>query len=191
MSGLSRDITAGNGYGASEFLEGVIQTDAAINRGNSGGPLLNLEGQVIGVNVAMAQGAQSIGFSIAINSVKDTIEIVKENGRIVRPLIGIRYIPVTKVLQKKNNLSVDYGVLVMRGTHMEDLAVLPGSPADKAGIVEYDIILEINNIKIDQENTLTKQIMNNKVGDEVILKILHKGEEKEVKLVLEEAPEGL
>lgn len=185
ISGLSRSIVAG-GRGVLEQLSGVIQTDASINPGNSGGPLLNLAGQVIGINTAMAQGAQNIGFAIPVNDVKSTIESVKEHGRIIRPWLGVRYMLINKEIQKANNLDVDYGVLIMRGENRTDLAVIPGSPADKAGLVENDIILEINGQKINQENTLAKLISQQKPGDEVLLKILHKGEEKEVKVKLGE-----
>lgn len=191
VSGLARNVQAGDGNGRSEYLEGVIQTDAAINQGNSGGPLLNLEGQVIGVNVAMARGAENVGFSIPINSVKNTIDTVKTEGKLVRPIIGVRYLMVSERLQKKNNLPVDYGAMVLRGETPEDLAVLPGSPADKAGLEEYDIILEIDGKKIDAQNTLARAILKFKVGDKVKAKILHDGEEKEIELELMAAPEDM
>jgi len=185
VSGLSRNIVAGTRFvGGSEYLEDVIQTDAAINPGNSGGPLLNLDGKVIGVNVAMANG-QNIGFSIPASTVSALVDSVMKNGRIVRPFLGIRYVPITPELKEKNNLSVDYGVIVMRGDSVSDLAVVPGSPADKAGIVENDIILEVDGEKI-KDKSLAKTIASKKIGDSVKLKLLHKGEEKVVTVVLEE-----
>ncbi|MDI6777943.1 MAG: trypsin-like peptidase domain-containing protein [Patescibacteria group bacterium] len=186
ISGLKRNVTAGDGFGQAETLSEVIQTDAAINPGNSGGPLLNINGQVIGVNVAMAQGAENIGFALPINLVKKDIESVKTKGKIVQPYIGVRYIPVTKDIQKQNNLPFDYGALVLRGQQMTDFAVVPGSPADKAGIVENDIILELNGVKIDDKNQLSDQIAKFNVGETVNLKIWHKGEEKTVQVKLEE-----
>lgn len=185
ISGLSRSITASGG-GQAEQLEEVIQTDAAINQGNSGGPLLNLSGEVIGIDTAMVSGAQSIGFAIPINQAKKDIEDVKSKGKIVYPFLGVRYVLINKTIQEKNNLSVDYGALVQKGENPEDVAVVPGSPADKAGIQENDIILEINGVKINQENTLIKLIQKYKVGDEATLKILRKGEEKTIKVILEE-----
>lgn len=186
ISGLGRSITAsGSGIGAEE-LRNIIQTDAAINPGNSGGPLLDLAGNVIGVNVAMAQGAQSIGFAIPINDVKKIIGDVKTTGRIITPFIGVRYVLITDSIKEKNNLSVNYGALVLRGTNPEDLAVAPGSPADKAGITENDIILELNGVKIDSKNSLQSLIAKFAVGDEITLKVLHKGEEKTIKAKLEE-----
>ena len=187
VSGLARSITAGDTSGNSEVLDHVIQTDAAINPGNSGGPLLNLEGEVIGVNVAMAQGSQNIGFALPINSVKGTIESVKTTGKIIRPFLGVRYVAIDAVMKAKNNLTVDYGVLVKTGATASDLAVIPGSPADKAGIVENDIILEIDGVKLDDKTSLASIIREKNVGQVINLKILHRGVEKNVPVTLEAA----
>lgn len=186
VSGLARSIEAGSGFGSSEQLRGVIQTDAAINFGNSGGPLLNLGGEVIGMNTAVAQDAQNIGFAIPINDAKRDIESVKKFNRIVRPVLGIRFVQNNKIIASQNGLSVDYGAIVSRGASPDELAVKPGGPADKAGIVENDIILEINGIKIDEENPLPFLMQKFKVGDEVTLKVLHDGKEKIIKAVLTE-----
>ncbi len=190
VSGLSRSITAGDNSGNTELLDHVIQTDAAINPGNSGGPLLDLTGRVIGVNVAVAQGSQSIGFALPINSVKSAIESVKSTGKIVRPFLGIRYVAINSEMKEKNNLTVDYGVLVKAGTTPADLAVIPGSPADKAGLVENDIILEINGVKLDDKTNLASAIREKKVGDVVVLKVLHRGVEKIVQVTLEAAKDN-
>ncbi|MFA6042504.1 MAG: trypsin-like peptidase domain-containing protein [Patescibacteria group bacterium] len=186
ISGLSRRITAGDGQSA-ETLEDVIQTDAAINRGNSGGPLLDITGRVIGVNTAVSQDGQLIGFAITGNQAKQVFESVQKDGKIIRPYLGVRYIPVTKALQEQNKLTVDYGVLVLRGESSADLAVIPGSPADKAGIVENDIILEMDGTKLNAEHSLAGQIQKKKPGDVVSLKVLSKGKEKTVQATLEES----
>jgi serine protease Do len=190
VSGLARSITAGNGSGKTENLDQVIQTDAAINPGNSGGPLLDLSGEVIGVNVAVAQGSQSVGFALPINSVKGAINSVKTTGKIIRPYLGVRYLAINQDIKDKNNLTVDYGVLVKPGSNPGELAVIPGSPADKAGIVENDIILEIDGVKIDEKTSLASLIRQKNVGDVVILKILDKGVEKTVSVVLEAAKDN-
>lgn len=190
VSGLARSITAGDTSGKSEVLDHVIQTDAAINPGNSGGPLLNLKGEVVGVNVAVAQGSQSIGFALPVNSVKSAVESVKSTGKIVRPYLGIRYVAINQEMKDKNNLTVDYGVLVKRGTAESDLAVIPGSPADKAGIVENDIILEVDGVKIDDKTNLASLIREKKIGQIINLKILHKGAEKNVSVTLEAAKDN-
>jgi S1-C subfamily serine protease len=188
VSGLSRSIVAGDNTGASEQLDEVIQTDAAINPGNSGGPLLDLSGKVIGVNVAVAQGSENIGFALPANAVKNVVASVQETGRIVRPYLGVRYVPVTPVLKEQNRLSVDYGVLVVRGEEASQLAVVPGSPADKAGLREGDIILEIDGIKLDENTSLANVIRKKSVGDEVSLKVLSQGIEENISATLEEVP---
>ncbi len=190
VSGLARSITAGDNSGKSEVLDQVIQTDAAINPGNSGGPLLDLSGRVVGVNVAVAEGSQNIGFALPINSVRGAIESVKNTGKIVRPYLGVRYVAINSELKDKNGLSVDYGVLVQRGASASDLAVIPGSPADKAGIVENDIILEVDGKKIDDNNSLASIIRQKTVGQVINLKILHKGDEKTVPVTLEAAKDN-
>jgi len=191
VSGLLRSIRAGDGTGKSEKLDGVIQTDAAINPGNSGGPLLDLNGNVIGVNVAVANGVENIAFALPANVVKSAVESIKKNGRVIRPFLGIRYVPVTKALQEANRLSVDYGVLVSRGEKSEDLAVIPGSPADKADIVENDIILKLDDQRIDDEHSLAMLIQKKSVGDTIKLRVLHKGMETDVFVTLEERPQTI
>ncbi len=185
ISGLARSVIA-TGEGMSEQLEEVIQTDAAINRGNSGGPLLNLYGEVIGVNTAMALGAENIGFAISINKVKKAIVDVQTTGKISYPFLGIRYILIDKTIQEKNDLPVDYGALVIQGDEPGEIAVMPGSAADKAGIVENDIILEADGEKITPKNTLAKMILKHSVGDKIILKVLRYGGEKIIEAELGE-----
>lgn len=188
VSGLKRNLTAGGGIGQAEKLTNIIQTDAAINPGNSGGPLLDIDGKVIGINVAIASGAQNIGFAIPSEQVARVTDQVRTTGKISTPFLGVRYIPVDSSLQKQNNLPESYGDLIARGNSITDLAVVPGSPADKAGLVENDIILEINGTKIDENNGqgLTELIAQYKAGDTVTLKIWHKGNIKDVSLALEE-----
>lgn len=187
VSGLKRSIAASNNFGAStEQLDNVIQTDAAINPGNSGGPLINLAGEVIGINVAIAQGAQNIGFTLPINYAKRDLAQVKDSGKISYPYLGVRYRIIDADFQKKNNLSVDYGALIIRGENKDDLAIIPGGPADKAGLVENDIILEVDDNKITTDNQLAQIVQNHNVGDGVALKVLSKGKEKTVTVILEE-----
>ena len=153
VSGLSRSITAGGG-GETERLDRILQTDAAINRGNSGGPLLNAGGEVIGMNTAVAAGGKNIGFAIPAPDLKRALESYEKSGRIVRPYLGIRYMPITPELKEKNSLSFDYGILIVRGETPSDLAVIPGSPADKASIRENDIILEADGERLTLETSL-------------------------------------
>ncbi len=187
ISGLGRSLTAGDQYGGKkERLSNIIQTDAAINSGNSGGPLIDIAGNVIGINVAVAQNAQNVGFALPINQVKRVVDQVSKTGKISTPFLGVRYIPIDKAIAQENNLPFEYGVLVQRGNKITDLAVIPGSPADKAGIMENDIILEINGKKVDDKNQLGDAIATFNIGDIVTLKIWHKGETKDVSVVLQE-----
>lgn len=187
ISGIGRDVRAGDGQGHVVALEGVIQTDAAINPGNSGGPLLNLNGEIIGVNTAVSQEGQLIGFAIGIDDVKKTIESVLKYGKIIRPFLGVRYIPITPLFARKNNLKVEYGVLIIRGEEDDALAIEPDSPADIAGIQENDIILELNGQRINPEKSLAKILSQFKPGDTITLKILHNDEEKIIEVKLTEA----
>lgn len=175
ISGLLRTITASGG-GISEQLEDIIQTDAAINPGNSGGPLLNLYGEVIGMNTAVVQGAENIGFAIPINKVKRDLVDIQTKGKIVYPFLGVRYVLVTKAIAESNKLPVDYGALITRGDNNEP-AITPDSAADKAGLKEGDIILELNGIKINEDNSLAKLLSRYRPGDKVSLKILREGKE--------------
>lgn len=188
ISGLKRSIKAGGMTGQADLLSGVIQTDAAINFGNSGGPLLNLRGEVIGINTAIAsrESAQNIGFAIPINDARGNIESVLKYGRIVKPRLGVRYVLINDIIKEQNKLSVNYGALVIRGESSGEPAVIPGSAADNAGLQENDIILELNGEKITEENPLATLIGKRKVGDSVTLKILRKGKEKTLKAKLEE-----
>lgn len=185
VSGVGRRVIAGDGL-ESSVLDGVIQTDAAINPGNSGGPLLDLSGAVIGISTAVNLEGQLIGFAIPINEAKQAIESVKQHGKIVRAWLGVRYVPIDRRLAEMNQLSVDYGALVVRGDQPGELAVAPGSPADKAGVLENDIILEIDGKKVDESNTLARIVAKKKPGDKVKMKLLRKGKEIEAEVILEE-----
>jgi len=187
ISGLGRTITASGG-GMAEVLEDIIQTDAAINLGNSGGPLLNLKGEVIGVNVAMAEGAQSIGFALPIDKAKRGINQVKTIGKIVYPFLGVRYILITEKIKEEKNLPVDYGALIVKGEQGEP-AITLDSAADKAGLKEGDIILELNGEKITFTNSLSKIIQKYNPQDKVVLKILRNKQEKTIEVILGERSE--
>ena len=187
ISGLKRNVTAGTSTdGPVEQLEHIIQTDAAINQGNSGGPLLNTRGEVVGMNTAIAATAQNIGFAIPASDLRLAVESFEEHGRILRAFLGVRYMPITTDVKEKNNLAYDYGVLIVRGEEPGDLAVIPGSPADKAGLEENDIILEVDGEKLTLERSLASMIRHFKPGTPVRLKIVHDGEEQEVEVTLSE-----
>jgi len=186
ISGKSRTITAGDSSGQTETLEDVFQTDAAINPGNSGGPLLDLSGQVVAVNTAVSQSGQLIGFAIPINVIKRDLESIQKSGKIVQPYLGVRYTMITKSLADQNKLPVDHGAVLTSGQTSDELAVIPGSPADKAGLVENDIIVEINSIVLSADRSLAGALSQYKPGDVVTLKIYHQGDQQEIKATLGE-----
>lgn len=187
VSAVGRTIIAGSGSGAdSERLEGIIQTDATINPGNSGGPLVNMAGQVIGINTAIDLQGSQIGFAIPINSVKSAIDSVLNTGSIKRPMIGIRYIPITKEFAALNNMSVEKGALVTRGDNPGEVAVSPGGPADLAGIRENDILTFIGGKEINETDTIISILRNYKPGDAVKIKLLRAGKQLEVTVRLGE-----
>ncbi len=189
ISGTARNVVAGDNRGSSESLEGVFQTDAAVNPGNSGGPLVNLEGQVVGMNTAINREGQLIGFAIPSNEAKRMVDSYRQNGRIVRPYLGIRYVLVTPELARTNKLSVDYGALIVGSRQSGELAVVPGSPADKAGLVSNDIILSVDGAKVDVEHSLVRALSRRNPGDTVTLTLYHKGKQVELKVQLGEFKE--
>jgi len=189
VSGLSRSISAAMGGadgGVMEHLRGVIQTDVAINQGNSGGPLINLDGEAIGINTAIIFGAQNIGFSIPINWAKDDLEDIIKHGRIIKPFIGLQYVMLNEKLQKTYSLPTDYGALVVRDHVPGSIAIVPDSPADKAGVKENDIITELNGEKLAEKSDLRDMLQKFNVGEEIDLTVLRKGKEFKTKVKLEE-----
>ena len=186
VSGLSRYITAFGGVDHQmQNLRGLIQTDAAINPGNSGGPLVDMEGKVIGINTAMVMGAQNIGFAIPINYAKKDWEEVKKYGKIKVPFLGVKYVLLSKEMAEANKLPVRDGALVVREL-LGESPVIKGTAADKAGIKEFDIILECNNEKITEKNPLGHILQKCKIGSETTFKVLREGKEVMLKAKLEE-----
>ncbi len=176
ISGLGRGIIAGSPFaGYIEQLDDVIQTDAAINAGNSGGPLLNLAGQVIGVNVAVAQNAQNIGFAIPINTVRAVLDNFRQTGEFSRPFLGIRYSDITKEAAILNEIP--------EGAYV--IEVVSGSSAAEAGIQAGDVITEIDNQKIKETDNSVAEIINKKrVGETIAVKIWRNGETRQIDIKL-------
>jgi serine protease Do len=191
LSGKERNLTATDASGATpENLEGLLQTDAAINEGNSGGPLCNLKGQVIGINTATtAKGqAEGIGFAIPINMLKSAIDSIKKTGKITRPYLGVRYAMVDQKIAAIKGISADQGALVVGDTTNNIPAVVQGSPADKAGIKEGDVILKINNEDIGQGKSLTRILTKYQPGNEISMTILRDSKQSDLKVKLTEMP---
>ncbi len=165
ISGLGRGITAGSPFeGYVEKLDNVIQTDAAINPGNSGGPLLNSQGEAIGINTAIAQEGQNIGFAIPVNVIKNLIMTFnKQGGTFERPYIGIRYKSIDRQTAVLNDL--------VAGAYI--IEVIANSPADKIGLQDEDVIIEFDGKKIggSSDDELAQIIQTKKIGDTVSLKV--------------------
>ena len=201
ISGLGRSISASGG-GVVETLEDVIQTDAAINKGNSGGPLVSLKGEVIGINTAMAVEAENIGFAIPINKAKKDVEQFQKTGKITFPYLGIWYFNLNEDFAKevREKLKKDVpnqGAWITRWTQdnygnwyqREDPAVVVGSAAQAAGLREDDVILEFSGQKITPQNSLARIIEKYAPGEEISLKILRGGKEIVVEATLGEIKE--
>lgn len=185
VSGIGRTIIASGSFG-SEQLEGVIQTDAAINPGNSGGPLLDIGGSVIGINTAIDSQGQLVGFAIPVNDLKKDIESFNKFGRIIKPFLGVQYVLINQTIKEENKLAVDYGALIVPGTGNSSPAVVPNSAAEKAGIKQGDIILEVNGQRVDKNQSLAGILKNYNPGDVVKMKILSEDQEKEIAVTLGE-----
>ncbi|MEA3398604.1 MAG: trypsin-like peptidase domain-containing protein [Patescibacteria group bacterium] len=176
ISAVGRTLTPSNIVDSVGVLENIIQTDAQINIGNSGGPLIDLDGKVLGINVAIDSAGGSIGFAIPINDARSVISSIRQNGYIAKPRLGVRYQMLTPDMARKNNLGRNSGAWITPGGEKEP-AVVPGGPADKSGILENDIIFEVNAIKIEGANTLLSVIQKFKPEDKIGLKLHRNGEE--------------
>lgn len=164
VSGLGRQLETPDGFN----LENLIQHDASINPGNSGGPLLNLRGEVVGVNTAVVRQAgflpiEGLGFAIPSNTVKIIADQLIQNGRVIRPYLGITYEPITPRQALASDLPVDHGVLVT--------SVEPGSPADQAGVRNGDIITSLNGQALDGDHPLVNELFRYRPGDTVTLEV--------------------
>lgn len=190
VSAKGRNIRASDGRSYQEDLFGLIQVDAPINFGNSGGPLVNLEGQVVGLNAAVASG-QGIGFAIPINDVKPILESLQKYGKIVRPWLGVRHIILTKENAKELQIGVDQGALLVGDEGKGEFAVIPGSPADKAGLRIKDVILQVDGKDVTEEDTLPRLLRKYRPGEKVKLKVWRSGKTFDIVATLGEAPESL
>ena len=188
VSGLGRQIQASDASQTSaETLRNLIQTDAAINPGNSGGPLVNSAGQVIGVNTAVSTTAQGLGFAIPIDVAKPIMQQAVDGEQLVRPWIGIYYVPIDPALAAEQDLPVDYGALI--GTaDGSGQAVFPGSPAEAAGLQAGDIVVGIDGTQIGPETDLSTLILPHAPGDTITLRVLRNNSVSEVQVTLGELP---
>lgn len=184
ISGTGRSVTASSSdYSSSETLIDMIQTDAAINAGNSGGPLVNAAGQVIGINTATSSEADGIGFAIPISSVKGMLKNIINNGSSDRAYLGIYSVNITPDVAKAYDLPVSSGAYLYSPSQYS--AIVAGSPAAKAGLKEKDIITKINGIKVGKAGSVSTLIGEFAPGDTVHLIVLRDGKEKTINVTLE------
>jgi serine protease Do len=180
VSGTGRPVTAssdGSATGSTENLTDLIQTDAAINSGNSGGPLLNLKGQVIGINTAIAQDAQSIGFAIPIGATKGLLAHVIKTGKVERSYLGIQYVSITPSVKEQYHLSVNKGDYIIAD---HGNSVQTNGPAAKAGVKAGDIITQVNGFNVGEVASVSTLISEYESGQDVQLTVVRDG--KELKL---------
>ncbi len=189
ISGYGRSLQASASDGSSfENLDNLFQTDAAINEGNSGGPLVNLDGQVIGMNTAMASNSQSIGFAIPINDLSGLIDSVKSTGKLQRPYLGVIYVPITSDVKEQYSLNVNTGAYIPTVEQAGEDTVLSGGPADQAGMQPGDIITKVDGVDINQTTSLASLLNKHKVGDKVDLTIVRAGKTITKSVTLSAAP---
>lgn len=177
ISGIGRSVTASvdgsNSRDSTETLSDLIQTDAAINPGNSGGPLVNITGQVIGINTAIASDANNLGFTIPINATKGMLKGVLANGKVERPFLGVNYVTITPAVAKEYKLPVKTGAYVHADNNQNPVSA--GSPADKAGIKNNDIITKVNDIDVGDKGSVASLVAAYAPGDTVKLTLLRDG----------------
>ncbi|HEX8182006.1 MAG TPA: trypsin-like peptidase domain-containing protein [Candidatus Saccharimonadales bacterium] len=191
ISGFGRSVQAGDESGSSvENLNDLFQTDAAINQGNSGGPLVNSSGQVIGINTAVSGQGQNIGFAIPINDVNGLIKQVLKNGTFERSYLGVRYIPLTPGAARELDLDVTSGAYIAPAEEGGQPSIIEGSPADKAGLKEKDIITAVDGTKLDQSRNLTSLVGRKAVGETTKLTVIRDGKTISVNVTVGAAPQS-
>jgi 2-alkenal reductase len=192
VSALGREIQVTDEQtGQPVTVHNLIQTDAAINPGNSGGALVDSAGDVIGINTAVAQTAQGIGFAIPINIAQPIMRQAVAGQQLNRPWIGIRFVALDPDTARTNKTPIDYGAFLAPSTQAGDVAVQPNSPAAKAGLREGDIITSLDGQRIDGIHPLDLLLVSHAPGDTVTLQVLRSGSTLTVKVTLGTRPSGL
>ena len=180
VSATGRSIDTGNGYA----IEDLIQTDAAINHGNSGGPLVNLAGEVVGINTLVVRNtnsgdqAEGLGFAIPVNTAQAIAQQIIQKGYFARPYMGIRFQPINPNIAARYDLSADWGVYVME--------VVDGSPASDAGLQQGDIITRVGDVTLDETHSYVNALFSFNPGDTIDLTVMRDGKEVPLQITLGE-----
>jgi 2-alkenal reductase len=180
VSATGRSIDTGQGY----QIEGLIQTDAAINQGNSGGPLVNLAGQVIGINTLVVRNSQSgtvaegLGFALPVNTARAVAEQIVQKGYFSRPYVGIQWQVITPLAARRYNLPVEWGVYITD--------VVANSPASSAGLHPGDILTSIGEVSIDETHSYIDALFEYQPGDQVTIEVVRDGQQLQVEVTLGE-----
>jgi len=175
LSAKERPIQVPDSNGTRQY-EHLLQTDASINPGNSGGPLINLNGEVIGMNTAVSTTAQGIGFAIPTSTIVDVLDKLKENKPVPQPFIGATLADVTENAARQLGLSDTKGSVVV--------SILYNSPAYKADLRQYDVIVGMDGKKYDKKEDLIKAIQNKKVGDQAVLDVIRGGRQIQITVTI-------
>jgi S1-C subfamily serine protease len=183
ISALGRPIQIPTSQGQTRAYSNLIQTDAAINPGNSGGPLLNINGEAVGINTAVSTQGQGIGFAIPINEIKEIIKELKATGEVTRPWLGIYFRSINEDVKDYFSLKNTEGVLVSN--------VVKGSPADKAGLKPYDIIKEIDKKKIEETDDVSRIINGIKIDEKIMIKVIRNDDSRIIFTRIGKRPEKM
>jgi len=181
VSATGRSIDTGNGY----QIENLIQTDAAINHGNSGGPLVDLAGEVIGINTLVVRNtnsgdvAEGLGFAIPVNTAQAVAQQIIQMGYFSRPYMGINFQPINPDIATQYNLPAQWGVYVTK--------VAENSPASDAGLQQRDIIVKLGDITLDESHSYINTLFTFKPGDQITLNVLRDGKDTQLQITLGEA----
>ena len=165
-------------------LNGLLQTDAAINFGNSGGPLINLQGQVVGMNSAVAQTANGIGFAIPINNLKPVLASVQKYGEVIRPVLGVRFLMLTEQQAREIDPALTDGALLVGDGGVVNEAIIVNGAADKAGLLEGDVVLSVNDELVNEDKPLQTVVRSYEAGDKILVKFWRAGDMREVEVTL-------
>ncbi len=186
VSSLHRDI---NSLGFSDKRLDLIQTDAAINPGNSGGPLINSNGEVIGINTLVRSGpGAGLGFAIPINLAKSVSDQLLKNGEVIHPYLGVQLISLNPRIAKEHNRDPNSLVQLPERNGALIQSVIPNSPAEKAGLRRGDLVIAAENISIKEPKTLLDEVEKAQIGKAFLLNILRNNEEIQINIKPEPLP---